>query len=373
MASGRLTAKSGASHHGRVNSAADGYRIRPASLRPGRCRFFSSPFAALAALLLLGKAVFGADTNVAEALQQVSLTFLHINDVHGQMTGFPSPRKEVGGYARLATQIKELRAQDPAMHGFLVHAGDEFSVKVDGPQTLGTALSLQTHGAADIAVLNALRLDIWTPGNGEFYGGLSNLQARIRQAEFSVLTANVTRRDNDQPLGQAFVIKTAGPVKVAFFGLNWIRPETLQPMPLTFADPIATAQKLVPELRRQADVVVAVTHIGLVQDILLAARVDGLDLILGGHSHNVLPKGQWITAPSGRKILICQAGDYLRRLGVAEMKLVRKDGQWQVAEETARLILLDEKVKPDEEISQLIETMAKSEGVKPPEDSAPAQ
>jgi len=323
------------------------------------------PRVVLLAVLVLGRAVVGA-ANAAEALQEATLTFLHINDVHGQMTGFPAPKKEVGGYARLATLVKEFRATNQATRTFLVHAGDEFSVKVAGPQTLGTALCLATHGAADIAVLNALRLDIWTPGNGEFYGGLSNLQACIRQAEFKVLTANVTQNENNQPLGKAYVIETAGPLKVAFIGLNWIRPETLKSMPLTLGNPIDTARKLVSEVRRQADIVVAVTHIGLAQDSLLATNVDGLDLILGGHSHSVLPKGQLATTPAGRKILICQTGDFLRRLGVADLTLTRKDGQWEVAEQTARLIPLDEKVKPDGQILQLIDSLAKQHGVTAP-------
>jgi 2',3'-cyclic-nucleotide 2'-phosphodiesterase (5'-nucleotidase family) len=199
---------------------------------------------------------------------------------------------------------------------------------------------------------------------------LSNLQARIQQAEFGVLTANVTQRENNEPLAKTFVIESAGPVKVAFFGLTWIRPLPLQPLPLTLSDPIVTARKLVPELRRQADVVVAVTHIGLAQDGRLAAAVEGVDLILGGHTHSVLPKGQWVAAPSGRKVLICQAGDYLRRMGVVDMMLARKDGQWQITEQTARLIALDDKIKPDESIAQIINTLTKDQegkGAKSPE------
>jgi 2',3'-cyclic-nucleotide 2'-phosphodiesterase (5'-nucleotidase family) len=329
----------------------------------------------LAVILSLGQAMPGAETHsnadsnsTAATLPELSLTFLHINDVHGQMTGIPASGKETGGYARLATQVREFRARTNAQRCFLVHAGDEFSVKRDGPQTLGTALSLKTHGAADVPVLNALRLDCWAPGNGEFYGGLSNLQARFREANFSVLTANVLQRDaQDQPLGKAFVIESAGPVKVAFLGLNFIHDETLKAMPLTLADPLAIARKLVPELRRQADVVVAVTHIGLAQDRRLAAEVEGLDLILGGHSHSVLPKGQWATnAATGRKVLICQTGDYLRRLGVVEMKLAHQDGRWQVTGQTAKLIVLDDKVKPDEAIAQRIGSLAKEWEVTPP-------
>ena len=324
------------------------------------------PLALLVALLALSQASFGADTNAPAAPQLLTLTFLHINDVHGQMTSFPLAGKDGGGYARLATRVRQFRDQAKPSHFFLVHAGDEFSVKRDGPQTLGTALTLATHGAANIAAMNALGFDCWVPGNGEFYGGLSNLQMRLLASHFSVLTANVTQRGDGQTLGQPFVLKQAGPIKVALLGLTWIRPETLKFMPLTLSDPVMTARKLVPELRRQADLVVAITHLGLAEDTRLAAAVEGLDLILGGHSHTVLPKGSWATAPSGRKVLICQAGEYLRRLGIVDMTLTRTNGQWRIADQAARLVSLDDTVKPDEHITPLIDTLAQEWGVKPP-------
>jgi 5'-nucleotidase / UDP-sugar diphosphatase len=258
--------------------------------------------------------------------------------------------------------VNEIRAKNEAARCFLIHAGDEFSVKADQPQTAGTALTFGTQGEANVRVLKALRFDLWTPGNGEFYGGFPNLQARIKQAEFGVLTANVTLRKDGQPLGKAYVIEQAGPVKVAFFGLCWIRPETLRQLPLAMADALETAKKLVPELRTQADLVVAVTHIGLGNDRRLAAAVDGLDLILGGHSHDRLPRGELANTPSGRKILICQAGEYLHDLGRADMKLVCKEGKWQVAEATERLIPLDENVVPDEAITKLIASLGDERG-----------
>ncbi len=63
-------------------------------------------------------------------------------------------------------------------------------------------------------------------------------------------------------------------------------------------EPIAAALKLVPELRKQADLVVAVTHIGVDEDIKMAATVPGIDLIVGGHSHTLLPEPLLIPHPS---------------------------------------------------------------------------
>lgn len=352
--------------HG-LGQGTDGGRFRHARRGDGTWRGWigrgGTVFAGVVwvAVLLVARPVWSADTNAVSA-QDLTLTFVHVNDVHGQMSSFELNGKEGGGYPRLATLVGQIRARSNAARCFLLHAGDEFSVKFDGPQTDGTVLSLLSGGAADIAVMNTLRFDAWTPGNGEFYGGLANLQECIQEAQCKVLTANILLRATGRPLGRAYVLESAGPVKVAFFGLGWVRPESLSLVPVTLLDPIATARKLVPELRRQADVVVALTHIGLDQDGRLAEAVEGVDLILGGHSHNTLPTGRWATSRSGHKTLICQAGLYMRRVGVVEMKLALQEGHWRITGQTARLVPLDEKVVPDESITSLMDSLAKKLG-----------
>jgi len=316
----------------------------------------------VSAALLFAAACVAGETPAAKAERDVLITFLHINDVHGHIVPWARDGKDSGGYARLATVVKEIRAKGEAQRYFLIHGGDEFSVKVDLPQTAGTELTGRTKGEANLAVMNSLGFDVWVPGNGEFYNGVPNLKARIAQARCGALTANVTLKDTGQPLGKPFVVEQAGPVKVALFGLCWIRPETLKVTLLALADPVETAKKLAPELRQKADVVVAVTHVGLGNDRRLAAAVDGLDLILGSHSHDALPRGELAPAPSGRKVLICQAGDYLQYLGRVDMRLAMRDGKWQVAETTARLIPLDEKIAPDEGTVKLIESWKAGRG-----------
>ncbi|MCY3023604.1 MAG: metallophosphoesterase [Planctomycetota bacterium] len=312
--------------------------------------------------LLVAIAGFAGETPAAKPEQEFLITFLHINDVHGHIVPWVRDGRDSGGYARLATAVAGIRAEGKAKRYFLVHGGDEFSVKTTLPQTAGTELTTRTKGEANIAVLNSLHFDVWVPGNGEFYNGLPSIKARIREAQCSVLAANLTLKENGQPLAKTFVIEQAGPVKVAFFGLCWVRPETLTTVPLALGDAVETARKLTPELRQKADVVVAVTHIGLDHDRGLAAAVDGLDLILGAHSHNAVPNGEPAPTPSGRKTLICQAGDCLQYLGRVDMRLALKDGKWQVAETTARLIPLDDKVVPDEATAKLIESLRVGRG-----------
>ena len=114
-----------------------------------------------------------------------------------------------------------------------------------------------------------------------------------------------------------------------------------------------------PLLRKKADVVVAVNHIGFFGDVRLAGSVGGIDVIIGGHSHTVLPKGRRAKAPDGRQTLIAQAGQFLRYLGRVDLKLERKGEGWRIVASKATLIPLDAKVKLDPTVTALIARLAR--------------
>ncbi|MBM4019978.1 MAG: hypothetical protein FJ288_16925, partial [Planctomycetes bacterium] len=278
--------------------------------------------------------------------EQVAVTILHINDVHGHTEPRTEGGRSVGGYARLATLVAEARAASKAARVFLVHAGDEFS--------RGDQMTRQSLGKANVAIWNHLALDIWTPGNGDYYDGLENLRARIAQFKGTVLASNVRVAESGAPLTRPYVIHRAGPVRVAFFGLCWLQQDDPASVQFRVDDAAATAARLAADLRKQADVVVAVSHQGRLADNRLAARVAGLDLIIGGHTHHALPRGDRVKGPGGREVLIVQAGEYLDYLGRVDLVLA-KDGQgWRIAEAKASLLPLDGKVKLDPTVTALI-------------------
>ena len=271
----------------------------------------------------------------------VEILFLHVNDSHGQIEGKAGP----GGYARLATLIDQACAEPRADRIFLVHCGDILS--------RGDALTRRTLGEANFDILNMLRFEAWTPGNGDFYGGLGVLQARIQQARFPTLAANVSIRATSQPLAKSYFIAQAGPVRVAFFGLCFVRTNLPGGWAIKLDDPIETAGRLVPELRRQADVVVAMTHIGYDEDVKLARKVPGIDLILGAHSHTHLPEGRLVEVGK-RSTLVCQAGDELRFLGTVRMVLRPGAGGYKLQAIQAKTIPVDQTVKLDPKIQSLV-------------------
>jgi 2',3'-cyclic-nucleotide 2'-phosphodiesterase (5'-nucleotidase family) len=310
---------------------------------------FTVVLAALAAPAWLLAAESAPPAAPADAAE---VTILHVNDSHGQLEPYTVLGKSFGGYARLATLVGDIRAGDKSDRLFLVDAGDILS--------RGDDLTRKTLGSANITLMNHLKFDLWTPGNGDYYDGLPNLQARIRQASFPTLAANVRIKASGEPLAQTSVIEKAGPVRVAFFGLCLVKADDAYAAPLLIADPLATAAALVPKLREQADVVVAVSHLGYFADLALAKDVPGIDLVVGAHTHVELATGLRINGPAGGQTLVVQTGEMLANLGEARLKLRKAEGRWRVTESTERLIPIDDKIKMDPTVTAMIARMAKA-------------
>jgi 5'-nucleotidase / UDP-sugar diphosphatase len=291
-------------------------------------------------------------TSSAPADASLHVTILHINDPHGRLEPYTQANHSVGGYARLSSLVQQVRAESRGQPVFLIHCGDEFS--------RGDELTRQTHGQANISVMNQLGFDLWVPGNGDFYDGMDNLNKAIHRANFPTLAANVLTKSTGKPIAREYVILKAGPVRVAVFGLCYVS-EGKWAEPLTLADPIETAKRLVPQLRKQADVVVAVTHRGLLEDTRLARAVEGIDLIVGGHSHSTLDKGTLVKNPAGQNVLIAQAGAYLDHCGRIDLTLTPiASGGYQLADAKAKLIALEDDVPMDPKITAIIARLAQA-------------
>ncbi len=297
--------------------------------------------------LLLVPLVASAQTRPAE--RDVVIGFAHINDSHGRIFQPDDQRPNQGGYARLASVLERQRRQFTGDRLFLLHAGDVFS--------RGDALTESTHGAANVAIFNRLGFDVWTPGNGEFYLGIANLLARGAEFHGQVILGNVIERADNKPLFPSYAIFSVGEVRVGFIGLGYIHEQHPACWGLKMLDPVDVARQQVRRLKGKVDVVVALTHLGLGEDQRLARSVEGIDLIIGGHSHSTLPHGQVLKNPAGKSVLIAQAGDYVRYLGVVRM-VVHHSPQGLGIDSTATLIALDGAVPQDPAMLQFIATLA---------------
>jgi len=241
-----------------------------------------------------------------------NITILHTNDIHGRLENVI---KGDNGIARIATLVEEIREQ-AALEGrfvLLLDAGDA---------THGTLLANYFEGEPVIDVMNAMGYDAMEIGNHDFNYGQAGLAERAAQADFPLLCANVVETATGMVPSylKPYVIKEVGGRRIAIFGL--ITPETpwvthpKNVVGLTFLDPIETAKQLVPKLRPKADVIIALTHIGYPMDRDLAENVEGISVIVGGHSHTKI-----VTPENIGDTIIVQAWEYGKVLGRLDLTL----------------------------------------------------
>lgn len=297
---------------------------------------------------------------------EFDLTILHTNDQHGHVlpfayvesgrSSFESPSR--GGAARRATLTKRLRAQatGPCI---LVDGGDVF--------TRG-ALTTAYRGAPDIEAMNATGYELGALGNNEFkafdgadagnaIGAQTALLAAIRRAKFPYVCANATDQHGNLLQGvKPFVVKKWNGVRVGFLGLVTERCSTYpQTKGWHFQDPIAAAKAWVPKVRGECDVLIAMTHIGTPLDLALAAKVPGIDAIVGADSHTFLYKPLEVRGPDGRSVPIVQDGEYAANVGRFQMWFRKTaEGQWRVSRYSGSLIPVDSRYPEDPAVNAVL-------------------
>jgi sulfur-oxidizing protein SoxB len=219
----------------------------------------------------------------------------------------------MGGYAHLATLVKRYRAERPGR-----------TLLLDGGDTVqGSALALWTRGEDMVRLSNQLGVEVFTP-HWEFTYGLDRVRELFGDREGRGLFAgdfvahNVTEAGWDEPIFHPFTVREVGGVRVGVIGQAFPYTEVSHPrrfVPgLTFGIAEDRVQALVDALRavHKVGVVVLLSHNGLAVDLKLAGRVRGLDVVLGGHTHDALPApitvGRTVVVNSGSH------GKFLSRL-----------------------------------------------------------
>lgn len=224
---------------------------------------------------------------IEQAGVEHELKILHTNDFHGHPLAFYDyPAANQGGLPARATYVNAVRAESTNV--LILDAGD---INTGRPE------SNFFKAEPDILGYNYIGIDAMAIGNHEFDRNWEEMQAQIALSEFPWLCANVKKDgeylDNVQP----YIIKEYDGFKVAVLGLLTNKTkETGDPQNvggLTFLDEVEVANELVPMLKKKADIVIAVVHMGLYDSNekgsrRLAANVPGLAMIVDGHSHTML-------------------------------------------------------------------------------------
>ena len=322
-----------------------------------------------ASLALTGAGSFAMTT--ARASSGFRLTVLHINDMHSRLeeisgsdaTCSPTASAEgscFGGAARLATAIRARRAEldaDGTPH-LTLDAGD---------QSQGTLFYTTYRGKAEVEMMNLIGFDAMTLGNHEFNNGPDALAEMLAEAAFPIVAGNVEVPADHALAGlvQDHLILDAGGERIGILGIT--TPDTVflsSPGPVTFADEIAHLQEAVARLRGDGvHKILLLSHVGFRRDQEIAAAVDGLSAIIGGHSHTLLSNtvegtpdyATLVESPSGRAVPIVQSYAFSRYMGDLTLEF-GDDGA--VVAATGDSILLDAAFAPAEDIEARVAALA---------------
>jgi S-sulfosulfanyl-L-cysteine sulfohydrolase len=265
----------------------------------------------------------------------------------------------MGGFAHLKTLIDRLRTEAGPGKSLLLDGGDVWQ---------GTGQAAQTQGADMVEVANLLGVEAMT-GHWEFTYGGATLRKNLASFKGEFLAQNVFLTGdaafNDKPAfdpasGRVFkpaMVKEIGGMRIAVIGQAFpyvpiAHPKRFTP-DWTFGIREQELQKLVDDLRnaQHADVVVLLSHNGMDVDLKLASRCTGIDIILGGHTHDAVPRPVVVGNPGG-KTFVTNAGSNGKFLGVLDLDVGK--GALQDVRYTLLPVFAD-LIKPDAAMAALIE------------------
>ena len=335
-----------------------------------KCKFV--PLSVKYFIILLMLSSFVLTTNA----QTTKLVILHTNDMHSKLTGY-GPESDytplvlnndytLGGFARLATVVKQHRLTNPD-NMLLLDAGDFLMGSLFHAAEPQTAFQLQ--------LMKKIGYDFVAFGNHEFDYGPGALASVLQVARNAgnipaMVSSNMifSKTDNTDNALEAlfsndvikpyYVIEKKG-IKIGIFSVLGLDAASVAPgsKPVTFANPQATAKALVKVLKEteKVDYIICLSHSGIYkddknawvfEDIDLANKVQGIDLIISGHTHVTTPEPVLV-----KNTYIVQAGSYVQKVGYLELSFEAK----KLTSLKGHMIAVDDKIEADRETHQQIE------------------
>jgi 2',3'-cyclic-nucleotide 2'-phosphodiesterase (5'-nucleotidase family) len=276
------------------------------------------------------------------------LTLIQLNDTHAYLEPHPEVFwgpdgpvfRNAGGYARIAGLVGKIRRESGG-RCLLLDCGDTLH---------GTAPAVKTRGEALVPVLNALGIAAMT-GHWDFAYGPGKLREIASRLEYPILALNCYELSTGRrPFAPSVLVENRD-VSIGVVGIAaTILDKTMPPSfatGLRFTEGVEELPGECNALRGAgADIVVVISHLGLPQDLRLAARVQGIDVLLSGHTHHRLE------APiSVNDTLVIQSGVHGSFVGRLDLVI----GQHGIVHHTHTLYEVDDRVSPDQQVRELVE------------------
>ncbi len=292
----------------------------------------------------------------------IKLRIIETTDIHTNVMDYDyykdQPSQQIG-LSRATTLVKQAKSE--VENSVLVDNGD----LIQG-SPMGDYMAAKGIQAGEVhpvyKAMNQLHYDVGNIGNHEFNYGLDFLQNTLAGANFPYINANVFDKKTGEHYFQPYLIKTHSfkdtdgevhQVKVGYIG--FVPPQIMVwdkknlEGNVVAKDIKETAEKLIPQMKKEgADIIVAIPHSGVSTDpyklgaensVYYLTQVKGIDAIAFGHSHAVFPgKGfenlQGVDNNKGtiNGVTAVMPGRWGSHVGVMDLVIEQKDGQWQVVE-----------------------------------------
>lgn len=259
------------------------------------------------------------------------LVVLHTNDMHSTvmpLNRLPGDtlRSGRGGMLRLAALVERERKQEPDL--LLFDSGD-FSQ--------GSVYYTLFGGRVEIELMNRMHYDAATLGNHEFDRGVAELAARIRQARFPFVCANYDFGTTElAALVKPYVVIRRRGLRIGVFGLGPMLEGTTAGENIegiTFLDPAEAARRTARTLKEKerCQVVICLSHLGWdmagePDDRSVIPATEGIDLVLGGHTHSYFKALRWVDDAAGKPVPVDQNGKYGVYVGRMVLELEKSRG-----------------------------------------------
>lgn len=255
-----------------------------------------------------------------------SVLIVHTSDTHSLIEPFPANHTDTtkagkGGYLRRLALVDELRRSN-SNKVFLFDCGD-FSQ--------GSVYYNVYRGELEVKLMNLMRYDACAIGNHEFDYGLENLAHLARTAEFPFVCCNYDFRGTPcEGLIKPYIVIERSGVRLGVFGVS-PQPEGLilkrNMKGVRYTSPAKAAKSVIKHLRKKegCDVIVCLSHLGLGEqkdmDIDFVRNTSGIDVLLGGHSHVLLPQPLYLLDRKGDEVIVMHEGKYGCSVGTLQIRL----------------------------------------------------
>jgi len=299
-------------------------------------------------LASLSSVIFGsvlASTSAQAGDDQITL--IHTGDFHGHLVARPNVRsdgtgKKEGGLARIAAQIKKIRASTP--NSLLLHTGDTLQ---------GSAEAMYTRGQALVDVVNDFGIDAFAPGNWDFVYGTSRFVELFAEpnpkAPWGAVAANVMYNFDGATVAvlPPYLIKQVGNLKVGILGMTTDRGPQVVGSSVTknlmflrtakqegedMSQVDKTVQKHVKYLRsvEKVDLLVMLSELGLANNLRIAETIPGIDVVLSSDMHEESQVAIVATNKDGGSTIVVEEGQDGTMMGELKLSVAAgKVAKWE--------------------------------------------